>query len=571
MNDNMATGVQHPWLGQYAAGVDWSAPLPARPLAEMFDAAVDRFGDRPCLDFLDKRYTYREVARSIDQLAEGLQGLGIGKGDHVGLFLPNTPYYVFSYFAILKIGATVVNFNPLYVERELIHQINDSGTEIMITLDMEATYSKLAPLLGVTALKRIVTCRMAECLPFPQRLLFPLVKRAELARLPTDERHLTFAGLTKNSGRPRPVPIDPIEDIAVLQYTGGTTGTPKGAMLTHANLSINAQQCVAWFPEAVAGHERMLAVLPFFHVFAMTVALNAAVVLGAEIILVPRFNLDELLRVIDRKKPSLFPAVPTIYTAINAHPRRDDHDLSSIRFCISGGAPLPQEVRQQFEAATGCVLIEGYGLSEASPVACINPIGGQKREGSVGLPVPGTVVEIVDLIDDVTVLPPGQRGQVCIRGPQVMKGYWKRPEDTASVLRHGRLHTGDIGIMDEDGFTVVVDRIKDLILCSGFNVYPRNVEEAIYLHPAVDEVVVAGLPDSYRGQTVKAYIKLGNDASLTDDELLEFLKDKISPIEMPKIIEFRDALPKTMVGKLSRKDLLEEERRRFQKIDSGAT
>ena len=557
-------GARHPlWLERYPAGVDWSAPLPPRSLVALFDESVQRFGERRFLDFMDKHTTYREAGRAVASLAEGLQKLGIGKGDRVGLFLPNTPYYVIAYFAILRAGATVVNFNPLYVERELIHQIDDSGTAIMFTLDLAVLYDKLQPLLGRTALRRIVVCRLADCLPFPKSMLFPVVKRAELAHhIPHDDAHLTWSGLTANFGRPKPVAIDPIEDVAVLQYTGGTTGTPKGAMLTHANLSANARQCMLWFPGARLGEERMLAVLPFFHVFAMTVALNTAMALGAEIVLVPRFDLDELLGLIDRKKPTLFPAVPTIYTAINAHPERDSHDLTSIRFCISGGAPLPLEVKEQFEAHTGCEVIEGYGLSECSPVACITPIGGTYKPGSVGLPVPGTVVEIVSLDDGATVLATGERGELCIRGPQVMKGYWNRPEESALTLAGGRLHTGDIGIMDEDGYVFIVDRIKDLIIAGGFNVYPRTVEEAIYLHPEVEEVVVAGVPDPYRGQTVKAYVKLADGAGLDAAGLTAFLKDKLSPIEMPKQIEFRDSLPRTMIGKLSRKDLLEEEKRK---------
>ncbi len=563
MNETCAAEPAYPWLGHYPEGVDWRAPLPPWSLTDAFEAVVAKFGSHRFLDFMDKHYTYREVGRQVACLAEGLQKLGIGKGDHVGLLLPNTPYYVIAYFAILRVGATVVNFNPLYVERELIHQIDDSGTTIMITLDLSVLYDKLQPLLGRTALRRIVVCRMADCLPFPKSMLFPVVKRAEIAHhIPHDDAHLTWSSLTANFGRPKPVAIDPLEDVAVLQYTGGTTGVPKGAMLTHANLTANARQCVLWFSEARPGEERMLAVLPFFHVFAMTVALNAAMLLGAEILLVPRFDLDDLLELIGRKKPTLFPAVPTIYTAINAHPERAAHDLTSIRFCISGGAPLPQEVKQQFEAGTGCVVIEGYGLSECSPVACITPISGQYKPGTVGLPVPGTVVEIVSLTDDTVVLPPGERGEICIRGPQLMKGYWNRPEDTERTLKGGRLHTGDIGIMDEDGYTAIVDRIKDLIIAGGFNVYPRTVEEAIYLHPSIEEVVVAGVPDAYRGQTVKAYVKLAAGASLGEAELRTFLKDKLSPIEMPKKIEFRDSLPRTLIGKLSRKDLLDEEKRK---------
>jgi long-chain acyl-CoA synthetase len=546
--------------------VDWHAPLPGRSMGALFDDAVARFGDRPFLDFMNKRTSYRDIARQVDHLASGLQRFGIKKGDHVGLFLPNTPYYVISFYAVLKIGAIIVNFNPLYAELELIHQINDSNTEIMITLDLAALYNKLHPLLGQSSLRRVVVCRLADCLPFPKNLLFPIVRRADLASIPSDDRHISFARLTAHAGPPEPVAIDPDRDVAVLQYTGGTTGLPKGAMLTHANLSVNTQQCVLWFPEAEPGRERMLAVLPFFHVFAMTVVLNVSVAVGAEIILVPRFELETVLGMIDAKRPTLFPAVPTIYAAINAHPRRAEHDLSSIRYCLSGGAPLPLEVKRQFEGNTGCVLVEGYGLSESSPVAAVNPIVGIHKEGSVGLPLPGTVIEIVSLNDDETVLPPGQRGQVCIRGPQVMKGYWNRPDETHFTLRHGRLYTGDIGLVDEDGYVFIVDRLKDLILCGGYNVYPRTVEDAIYQHPLVEEVVAAGLPDAYRGQTVKAYVKLSTSGALTADELRDFLKDKLSPIEMPKQIEFRDALPKTLIGKLSRKDLLEEERRRAEAV-----
>ena len=540
-----------------------STPIPVWPLYQMLDEAVAGFGDRPCIDFLGKRYTYAEIGDLVARAALGFQHLGVKKGVNVGLCLPNTPYFVICYFAVLRAGGTVVNYNPLYVERELKYQIEDSDTSIMVTLDLKQIYPKVAAMLEETSsLQRVVVCRMVDILPSGYNVLYSALKRSELAVIPDDLRHVAFAKLIANDGNAKQVAIDPSTDIAVLQYTGGTTGVPKGAMLTHANLTANARQCVLWFSEARPGEERMLAVLPFFHVFAMTVALNAAMLLGAEILLVPRFDLDDLLELIGRKKPTLFPAVPTIYTAINAHPERAAHDLTSIRFCISGGAPLPQEVKQQFEAGTGCVVIEGYGLSECSPVACITPISGQYKPGTVGLPVPGTVVEIVSLTDDTVVLPPGERGEICIRGPQLMKGYWNRPEDTERTLKGGRLHTGDIGIMDEDGYTAIVDRIKDLIIAGGFNVYPRTVEEAIYLHPSIEEVVVAGVPDAYRGQTVKAYVKLAAGASLGEAELRTFLKDKLSPIEMPKKIEFRDSLPRTLIGKLSRKDLLDEEKRK---------
>lgn len=563
MDEVVMRQAARPWLKRYPASVNWAAELGVRPLPELLDRAVARFGDRPCLDFLDRRLSYREVAWQVDCMAAGLQRIGLGRGHRVGLFLPNSPAFVIAYYAVLKAGATVVNFNPLYAPRELIHQVEDSGVEAMVTLDLRVLYDKVAAVLGRGRLERVIVSRLADWLPFPRNLLFPVLKYHERAHIPYDARHVSYTSLTALSSQPEPVPIDPHEDVAVIQYTGGTTGTPKGALLTHANLWANARQCALWFPGAVPGEERMLGVLPLFHVFAMTVVMNLSIALGAEIILVPRFELGPLLALIAAKRPTLFPAVPTLYTAISSHPERGKHDLSSIRHCISGGAPLPLEVKSAFERHTGCVLVEGYGLSESSPVACCNPVEGLNKQGSIGLPLPATEIEIVSLDDDLTVLPPGERGQVCIRGPQVMKGYLEKPEETARVLRHGRLYTGDIGVMDEDGYVFIVDRIKDLILAGGYNVYPRTVEEAIYQHPEVEECVVAGVPDPYRGQTVKAYVKRAPGAALTADTLKGFLRERLSPIELPRIIEFRDSLPRTMIGKLSRKDLLEEEQRRM--------
>ena len=550
------------WTLGYPPDVDWNAPISVKPMTALLEDAAARFAERPFLDFMGKRSTYAEVARMVDRAARGFQSIGVGKGVRVGLFLPNTPYYVICYFAILKAGGTVVNFNPLYAERELHHQITDSGVELMVTLDLKVLYGKMERMLAESGLKRLVICPMADILPFPKNWLFPIAKRSEVARIPADDRHLSFRRLVANDGNPKPVAIDPAEDVAVLQYTGGTTGVPKGAMLTHANLYANSEQCALWFVGAREGQERMLGVLPFFHVFAMTVVMNFSIRIGAEIVMLPRFELDQVMETIHTRKPTLFPAVPTIYTAINHHKHLEKYDLSSIRYCLSGGAPLPVEVKEAFERNTGCVLVEGYGLSESSPVATANPITGVNKAGSIGLPLPGTLIEIVSLEEPRRVLPIGEKGEVCIRGPQVMKGYWNKPSETALTLVDGRLHTGDVGFMDEDGYTHIVDRIKDMILCSGFNVYPRNVEEAIYLHPAVAECVVAGLPDEYRGQTVKAYIRVDDGKTLTRDELIDFLKDKLSPIEMPKAIEFRGELPKTMIGKLSRKALLDEEEER---------
>ncbi|HYG91610.1 MAG TPA: long-chain fatty acid--CoA ligase [Azospirillum sp.] len=569
MSQTAATLSGYPWERAYPKDVDWHAPLPSRPLFELMDDAAKAFADRPCLDFLGKRSTYREVSALVNRAAKGFQELGVRKGVRVGLFLPNTPYTVICYFAILKAGGTVVNFNPLYAERELKHQIDDSGVETMVTLDLAVLYDKMARMLVETGLKRIVVCPMADILPWPKNWLFPIVKRKELAEIPADDRTVRFRRLIANDGRPNPVAVDPFEDVAVLQYTGGTTGVPKGAMLTHANLTANTEQSTLWFVGARPGQERMLGVLPFFHVFAMTVVMNLSIRFGAEIILLPRFDLDQVMKTIHDKKPTLFPAVPTIYTAINHHKDLKTLDLSSISFCFSGGAPLPVEVKETFERNTGCILVEGYGLTESSPVATGNPLRGVNKPGSIGLPIPGTVIEIVSLDEPRRVLPVGEKGEVCIRGPQVMKGYWNKPHETSETLIDGRLHTGDVGYMDEEGYVFIVDRIKDMILCSGFNVYPRNVEEAVYLHSAVAECVVAGVPDEYRGQTVKAYVRVVDGETVTKEELCAFLKDKLSPIEMPKIVEFRDELPKTMIGKLNRKALLEEEARK--RAETGDT
>ncbi|SNS80744.1 MULTISPECIES: long-chain fatty acid--CoA ligase [unclassified Azospirillum] len=546
------------WEGSYPPGVKWDSPIPERTLPQLLDQATQRFRDRPCVDFLDKKYTYGAITDLVDRFAKGLQEMGLQKGQKVGLFLPNTPYSVICYFGILKAGGVVVNFNPLYAEREICHMINDSEADWMISLDLKVTYDKLAKMFGQSRLKKIIVVPMAGILPFPKNLLFPFVKKKEIAAIPRDDRHVWFKQLVANDGRPRPVALDAVNDVAVLQYTGGTTGVPKGAMLTHQNITANTAQASYWFSAmAEPGNERMLGVLPLFHVFAMTCVMNLTIQNGGEMILLPRFELEQVLETIHKKKPTQFPAVPTIYTAINNYKDVEKYDLSSIKVCNSGGAPLPVEVKAQFEKLTGCALVEGYGLSESAPIATINPTHAS-RAGSIGLPVPGTDIRIVSLEDRRTEVPRGERGEICIIGPQVMKGYWKKDKETAETLDGGMLHTGDVGYLDEDGYIFIVDRIKDMILAGGYNVYPRNVEEAIYQHPQVAECIVLGVPDPYRGQTVKAYIKTRDGAVLTKDDIKKFLEDKLSPIEQPKLYEFRDELPKTMIGKLSRKALLDE-------------
>jgi long-chain acyl-CoA synthetase len=399
-------------------------------------------------------------------------------------------------------------------------------------------------------------------------MLFSIFRRKTVAKVADEPRVMWFEELLDNRGDYTRVAIDCVEDVAVLQYTGGTTGIPKAAMLTHANITANTHQVARWYDKPDHGNERFLAALPFFHVFAMTVVLLCAFEYGATIIMMPRFDLKDCLKIIHKKKPTFFPAVPTIFSAINTSPLTKEFNLRSIKLCISGGAALPVEAKKEFERITGCVLVEGYGLSETSPVVCTNPTRGVNKAGSVGLPMPGTIVEIRSLDDD-RVLGTNEKGEICVRGPQVMKGYWNKPEETANVLKDGVLHTGDVGTMDDDGYVFIVDRIKDMINASGYKIYPRVVEEAIHLHPAVAEVTVIGIEDAYRGQAPKAFIKLKPGGTLTAPELLEFLKDKLSKIELPAQIEFRDELPKTLIGKLSKKELKEEQSRMQAVIGGG--
>jgi long-chain acyl-CoA synthetase len=530
-----------------------------RPLHSLLDRAVREHPERTAIDFLDKTYSYAEIGDLVNRAAKGLRILGVKKGVRVGLFLPNTPYYVIFYFAILKAGGTVVNFNPLYAEREILQQIEDSECEIMVTLDVRQLYPKVAAALERTCLSRIIVCPMRDILPPVKSIMFQMLKRSEIAGHPHDLRHISFDLLIGNDGKFAPVEIDTARDVAVLQYTGGTTGLPKAAMLTHANLAANARQVSSLYAALGAEPQRVLAVLPLFHVFAMTVAMNYAIGSASQLILLPRFNLDQLLKVIAAKRPTVFPGVPSIYTAINGHAEIAKFDLSSLKACISGGAPLPTEVKRRFEKLTGCNLVEGYGLSEASPVVTCNRLGGPVKDGSIGSALPETMVEIRSLEQPGKVVEPGEPGEICVKGPQVMAGYWKRPEETERILQGGVLHTGDVGYVDADGFVFIVDRIKDLIICNGYKVYPRAIEDAIYLHADVEEVTVIGVPDPARGQSPKAFIKLRAGKNATDEEMRKFLADKLSPMEMPREIEFRDKLPKSLIGKLSKKELMAEQ------------
>ncbi len=549
-----------PWFKSYPSSVGWNAEIRAVEVYRVLEATSKKYPSRPAMDFLGRKYTWRQIDEHSARFAKGLQQrISIKKGDRVGLMLPNTPYYLIAYFALARIGAITVNINPLYAQRELEHLVEDSGCRAIITTDLKLTFDKSVKMLHSTGLERLIVCNFSGSLPLYKDLLFKIAKNGEIARVKQDSRVIGFDELLQNDGRPYPVEIDPANDVAVLQYTGGTTGIPKGAMLTHANITANTEQSHLWFPDAIEGEEKMLAVLPFFHAFAMTAIMNMSVRKGLEIITIPRFNLKQTLELIHRHKPQYFPAVPAIYNAILNYPGTRKYDLSSLKFCVSGGASLPAEVKNSFEKLAGCRVVEGYGLSEAAPVVCVNPMESGGKPGSIGLPLPGTIVEIADTTTG-ELLGPGHRGELCVRGPQVMKGYWRREKESEAAFEGGHLHTGDIAIMDEDGYVYIVDRIKDLIITNGYNVYPRNVEEAVYLHPSVEECVVAGIPDAMRGEIVKAWIKCKEGRTLAAEDLREFLKDKLSPMEMPRAIEFRkQPLPKTMIGKLSRKDLLEEE------------
>ncbi len=551
-----------PWLNRYPPDVDWHMQFTSDPLYRLMDVAVANHGSSTATNFLGKTMSYTELGRLVDRATAGLQALGVGRGSKVGLFLPNTPTYIIYYFAILRTGATVVNFNPLYSHEELVFQVEDSQTDLMITLDLVALFSKIEKLLVEGHLKRALVCSFSSLLPSTKSVLFRLFKSKEIAHPAKSSaagKIISDTTVLANDGAYKKVAVNPMVDIAVLQYTGGTTGTPKGAMLTHYNLSSNMQQIMAWCGGLEPTKEKIIGILPFFHVFAMTGVMNLGVAIAAEIIMMPRFVLNDALKLIASTRPTIMPAVPTVLNAMLNHPAIKTFDLSSLKFCLSGGAPLPLEVKRGFEELTGCKVVEAYGLSETSPGATFNPFDGPVKNGSIGQPLPGTTVSIRAVDDPSKEMPLGQEGEICIKGPQVMKGYWNKPEETANVFHDGFLRTGDVGKMDDEGFIFITDRIKDMIICSGFKVFPRHLEEKIYQHPAVEEVTVIGIKDSYRGEAPKAFIKLKAGMTATGADILKFLEPKLSKLEMPSQIEFRDALPKTMIGKLSKKELKQEE------------
>jgi long-chain acyl-CoA synthetase len=529
------------------------------PAATMLDNAVAHLDCSPAIDFLGKTTTYAELGDLVARATAGLQSLGVAAGTKIGLCLPNCPYFIVMYYAILKAGGTVVNFNPLYTEREIENQARDAGVTIMVSLDLALIHGKIEKLAAKGLFQHVIVCSMVAALPMVKATLFRFAKKKELAAIIDQPPFIRFETLIATNAAPQPVAIDPLTAVATLQFTGGTTGIPKAAMLTHANIVANVQQILASGPPMMEGEERIMGILPFFHVFAMTSVMNLGLTIGAELILLPRLDIKLLMKTIAKRRPTMMPGVPTLYTAISAAAEAAGvKDLSFIKFCISGGAPIAAETADRFERISHCSVLEGYGLSETSPVVTATPPGGVRR-GSVGRAMPGTIIEIRDPEHPETILPQGERGEICVRGPQVMLGYYNRPAETAAVFIDGALRTGDIGILDPEGYLFIVDRIKDLILAGGYNVYPRVIEEAAYLHPAVQDAIAIGIPDAYRGQAPKLFVSLRPGATATAAEIKAFLTEHLNKIEIPKEVEIRDSLPKTMVGKLSKKELVAEE------------
>jgi long-chain acyl-CoA synthetase len=557
-----------PWEKSYPPSVRWNAPLELSSVQTVLEKAAERFGSKPALDFMNKQTTYAELDALANRAAAGFQKLGVGPGVHVGLFLPNTPHYVIAFFGVLKAGGVVVNYSPLDALPTLQLKVEDSETDILVSLDVASCYPQAEKLLTSTRLKTLIIGEFAEMTPAPDPIKAQMKAGGMLADVGYDYRHVAFHDLLDNDGKYRVHALGALADeIAVIQYTGGTTGSPKGAMLTHANLtaacSLYTEVMTRGEHGLRVGEERVLCILPLFHIYSLTVVMLLGFRLGTELVLHPRFDPAAAVKDIVEKKITVYMGVPTMHVAILSVPGIETMDFSSLRLCGSGGAPLPVAVQERFESVIRCQLNEGWGMTETAPVGTFNPREGARRRGSCGLPYPGTEMKFIDVANPEREVKLGERGEICVKGPNVTKGYWKKPKATAdSMTADGFFRTGDVAYMDEDGFVYIVDRTKDMLLSGGFNVYPRNIEEAIYQHPWVEEVSVIGIPDDYRGETPKAFVKLKAGAPpLTLDEMKAFLKERLGKHEMIGAMEIRDALPKTPVGKISKKDLREYEAR----------
>lgn len=569
-------GLDRPWFAYYDPWVPTRLEYPDIPLHRFLSISAQKYPDRTAIIFYGTKLTYRALDEAATRFAAALTERGLAQGDRVSLFLPNCPQMVIAYYGTLRAGGLAVSTSPLYSTRELEHQLNDSGAETIVVL------SKLYPLVREiaprTGLKRIIVTNIKEYFPPMLRLLFTLLKEKQQGHRPAVERRPGtewFSEMLASAPAKPPATTVGSDDPALLQYTGGTTGLAKGAMLTHRNLVANTIQTGAWLVKpalspiggpagsSIEGeHSRaevFLGAIPFFHVYGMTVVMNLCISLGHTMVLLPQFKTQEVLDTIAKYRPTFFPGVPTMYVAINNYPEVGRYNLHSIKACLSGAAPLPLEVANRFEALTGARLVEGYGLTEASPVTHANPLFGARKAGTIGLPLPDTDAKIVDLETGERTLPPKEIGEVAVKGPQVMAGYWNQPGETAMVLRDGWLYTGDIGYMDEQGYFTIVDRKKEMIIAGGFNVYPREVEEPLYEHPSIKEAVAVGLPDPYRGETVKVYIVLKEGERATEQEIIDFCKQRMAKHKVPTLVEFRQELPKTLVGKVLRRTLREEE------------
>ena len=562
MTDNSDNPTPHEnppiWKSRYNHPTQWDQFFQPLSMPGMFFRAAGRRGDANLLDFMGRKYSYAEIAAGVTQVAKGLQDLGVEKGDRIGLFLPNVPHYVSAYYGAMAIGATVVNFSPLYTVEELNHQVEDSGTKILFTLSASAVFPTAYQVLQQSSLERLVVGSIAGALPKGKALFYRLFRRKENSSQPDDDRITPFADLINNDGNYKAANIRPEKDIALLQYTGGTTGVPKGAMLSHQNLTANARQINGIDPY-IDEADRLMGVLPFFHVFANSAVLNRTVERGGEIVMLPRFDAKQTLKAITRNQITAMPGVPTMYQALLDHPDIDKTNFSSLKVCVSGGAPLPQELKKKFEAKTGAKLVEGYGLTESSGVVSANPYEGLNKPGTIGQPVAATLVKLVDKEDPTKPVPDGEPGELIFSGPQVMQGYWNMPEADEEVFVDGFLRTGDVAQIDEDGYIKIVDRIKDMIAVGGFKVFPSQVEEVLYKHKAVKEALVIGVPDKYRGESPKAYIALEDGASATGEELKNWLNPQLGKHERVIEVVVRESLPKTIIGKLDRKALRAEE------------
>jgi len=548
-----------PWLKNYEEGVPENISIEKTSLPDFLERTSKEFPDKMALNFQGFTINYRELNDMVNRFAACLNSFGIRKGDSVAILLPNLIPCVVGYYAIIKLGGIAVMNNPLYSDRELEYQFNNSGAKLLITLDLLG--NRMIDLRPKTGIKQIIYTSIGDYLPFPKNILFPLVGKkkglaADVKR--SDNVYKWKDLLSKHFPAPPRVSIS-FDDIAMYQYTGGTTGVSKGVMLTHANLSTQVQQVRAWFPKFNRGEEVMLGALPFFHVFGLTVAMNFSIYMGWGDILVPKPQPEPLLEAIGKFRPTFAPLVPTMYIGMLNNPGINKTDMTSIKGCFSGSAPLPVEVIRDFEKKTGAVIVEGFGMTESSPVTHVNPFAGGKRKvGSIGLPISDTESRIVDLNDGKTDLPVGEIGELIVKGPQVMKGYKNMPEETANTLADGWLHTGDIAKMDDDGYFFIVDRKKDMIISGGYNVYPRDVEEVLFEHPKVQEATAIGIPHPVRGEAVKVFIVLKEGETVTKEELLEHCKKSLATYKLPAEFEFRKELPKTNVGKVLKKNLRAE-------------